>query len=135
VAGSAKILPDYPDVHVELTIDSGLTDIVAERFDAGVRLGESIAKDMVAVRIGRDLCVAVVGSPAYFAHHAKPRTPQDLASHQCINLRLPTARELYTWELGKGERDLRVRVEGQLVFNNVPMILRAAVAGSASPAC
>jgi DNA-binding transcriptional LysR family regulator len=82
-----KLLPDYPDVHVEPTIDSGLTDIVAERFDAGVRLGESIAKDMVAVRIGPDLCVAVVGSPAYFAHHAKPRTPQDLARHQCINLR------------------------------------------------
>jgi DNA-binding transcriptional LysR family regulator len=116
-----KLLPDYPDVHVELTIDSGLTDIVAERFDVGVRLGESIAKDMVAVRIGPDLCVAVVGSPAYFAHHAKPRTPQDLARHQCINLRLPTAGGLYAWELGKGERDLRVRVEGQLVFNNVPM--------------
>jgi DNA-binding transcriptional LysR family regulator len=124
-----KLLPDYPDVHVELTIDSGLTDIVAERFDVGVRLGESIAKDMVAVRIGPDLCVAVVGSPAYFAHHAKPRTPQDLARHQCINLRLPTAGGLYAWELGKGERDLRVRVEGQLEFNNVPMILRAAVAG------
>jgi DNA-binding transcriptional LysR family regulator len=124
-----KLLPDYPDVHVELTIDSGLTDIVTERFDVGVRLGESIAKDMVAVRIGPDLCVAVVGSPAYFAHHAKPRTPQDLASHQCINLRLPTAGGLYAWELGKGERELRVRVEGQLVFNNVPMILRAAVAG------
>jgi DNA-binding transcriptional LysR family regulator len=124
-----KLLPDYPDVHVELTIDSGLTDIVAERFDVGVRLGESIARDMVAVRIGPDLGVAVVGSPAYFAHHAKPRTPQDLASHQCINLRLPTAGGLYAWELGKGERDLRVRVEGQLVFNNVPMILRAAVAG------
>jgi DNA-binding transcriptional LysR family regulator len=124
-----KLLPDYPDVHVEPTIDSGLTDIVAERFDAGVRLGESIAKDMVAVRIGPDLCVAVVGSPAYFAHHAKPRTPQDLAGHQCINLRLPTAAGLYAWELGKGERDLRVRVEGQLMFNNVPMILRAAVAG------
>jgi DNA-binding transcriptional LysR family regulator len=124
-----KLLPDYPDVHVELSIDSGLIDIVAERFDAGVRLGESIAKDMVAVRIGPDLRMAAVGSPSYFARHAKPRTPQDLASHQCINLRLPTAGGLYAWELGKGGRELRVRVEGQLVFNNVPMIMRAAVAG------
>jgi DNA-binding transcriptional LysR family regulator len=124
-----KLLPDYPDVHVELTIDGGLTDIVAERFDAGVRLGESVAKDMVAVRIGPDMRMAVVGAPAYFAHHAKPRTPQDLASQQCINLRLPTAGGLYAWELGKGGRELRVRVEGQLVFNNVPMIMLAAMGG------
>jgi DNA-binding transcriptional LysR family regulator len=124
-----KLLPDYPDVHVELTIDGGLTDIVAERFDAGVRLGESVAKDMVAVRIGPDMRMAVVGAPAYFAQHAKPRTPQDLASHQCINLRLPTAGGLYAWELGKGGRELRVRVEGQLVFNNAPMIMLAAMGG------
>ncbi len=124
-----KLLPDYPDVRVELTIDAGFTDIVAERYDAGVRLGESIAKDMVAVRIGPDLRMAVVGSPAYFARHPKPRIPQDLASHRCINLRLPTAGGLYAWEFGKGGRELRVRVEGQLAFNNVPMIFRAAVAG------
>jgi DNA-binding transcriptional LysR family regulator len=124
-----KLLPGYPDVHVELAIDPGFTDIVAGRFDAGVRLGESIAKDMVAVRIGPDLRMAVVGSPAYFAHRAKPRVPQDLAGHQCINLRLPSAGGLYAWELRKGKRELRVRVEGQLAFNNVPMILRAAVAG------
>ena len=124
-----RLLPDYPDVHVEISIDTGLTDIVAERFDAGVRLGESIAKDMVAVRIGPDLRMAVVGAPSYFAAHPRPRTPQDLAHHRCINLRLPTAGGLYAWELEKGGRELRVRVEGQLAFNNVPMILRAAAAG------
>src|SRR5271166_5168792 len=86
-----KLLPNYPDVHVELVIESGFTDIVTERFDAGVRLGESIAKDMVAVRIGPDMRMAVVGSPAYFATTPKPRTPQDLAQHKCINLRLSTA--------------------------------------------
>nr|WP_294509666.1 LysR family transcriptional regulator [uncultured Rhodopila sp.] len=124
-----KLLPDYPDVHVEVSVDSGFTDIVAERFDAGVRLGESVARDMVAVRIGPDLRMAVVGAPAYFAAHPKPRAPQDLAQHRCINLRLPTAGGLYAWELEKGGRALRVRVDGQLAFNNVPMILRAAAAG------
>jgi DNA-binding transcriptional LysR family regulator len=124
-----RLLRDFPDVHVELHIESGFTDIVEERFDAGVRLGESIAKDMVAVRIGPEMRMAVVGSPAYFAKNPKPRTPQDLAHHQCINLRLPTAGGLYAWELGKGRREVRVRVEGQLAFNNVPMMMRAAVAG------
>jgi DNA-binding transcriptional LysR family regulator len=124
-----KLLPAYPDVHVELSIDSGFTDIVAERFDAGVRLGESIARDMVAVRIGPDLRMAVVGAPAYFAAHPKPRTPQDLAQHRCINLRLPTAGGFYAWEMEKAGRALRVRVDGQLASNNVPMILRAATAG------
>jgi DNA-binding transcriptional LysR family regulator len=124
-----RLLPGYPDIHVELSIDSGLTDIVAERFDAGVRLGESVAKDMVAVRIGPDLRMAVVGAPAYFAARPKPRTPQELAEHRCINLRQPTAGGLYAWELEKDGRALRVRVEGQLTFNNVRMILRAATAG------
>jgi DNA-binding transcriptional LysR family regulator len=124
-----KLLPNYPDVHVELVIEQSFTDIVAERFDAGVRLGESIAKDMVAVRIGPDLRMAVVASPAYFATNPKPRAPQDLARHQCINLRLPTAGGLYAWELQKGRRELHVRVDGQLVFNDVPMMLRAAAAG------
>ena len=123
------LLPRYPDVHVELSINSGFTDIVAERFDAGVRLGESIAKDMVAVRIGPDLRMAVVGSPAYFAAHPAPLTPQDLGAHACINLRLPTAGGLYAWEFGRQGRELKVRVEGQLAFNNVNMILRAAEAG------
>src|SRR3954470_21372215 len=94
-----KLLPDYPDIHVELAIDSGLTDIVAERFDAGVRLGESVAKDMVAMRIGPDLRMAVVDAPSYFVTRPKPRTPQELADHQCINLRQPTAGGLYAWEL------------------------------------
>lgn len=125
----ARLLPDYPDVHVELSIDSGLRDIVADRFDAGVRLGEQVAKDMIAVRVGPDLRMAVVGSPAYFAHHPRPRTPQDLARHMCINLRLPTLGGLYAWEFDKDGRELRVRVEGQLAFNNSGMILRAAKAG------
>jgi DNA-binding transcriptional LysR family regulator len=125
----SPLLHSYPDLHVELVIDSGLNDIVAERFDAGVRLGESIAKDMVAVRIGPDLRMAVVGAPAYFAEHARPKTPQDLADHRCINLRLPTAGGLYAWELEKGTRSLHVRVEGQLIFNNPRMIVRAALDG------
>lgn len=123
------LLPQYPDIHVEISIDHGFTDIVAERFDAGVRLGESVAKDMIAVRISPDLRMAVVGSPSYLAAHPKPRTPQDLARHQCINLRQPTAGGFYAWELEKNGRELRVRVEGQLAFNNVPMVLRAATAG------
>jgi DNA-binding transcriptional LysR family regulator len=123
------LLGSYPDLHVELTIDSGLTDIVAERFDAGVRLGESVAKDMIAVRIGGDLRMAVVGSPSYFADHPKPAMPQELADHRCINLRLPTAGGLYAWELEMGPRELRVRVDGQLISNNPQMIVRAAVDG------
>ena len=102
---------------------------MAERFDAGVRLGEAVAKDMVAVRIGPDLRMAVVGAPAYFAGRPEPRTPQDLADHRCINLRLSTLGGLYAWELEKDGRELRVRVEGQVASNNVPMILRAATAG------
>jgi DNA-binding transcriptional LysR family regulator len=124
-----ELLPNYPDVRIELVIEQSFTDIVAERFDAGVRLGESIAKDMVAVRIGPDLRMAVVGSPTYFAANPKPCTPQDLAQHKCINLRLPTAGGLYAWELQKGRRELHVRVDGQLALNNVPMILRASAAG------
>ncbi len=124
-----KLLPDYPDIRVEMSVNSGLTDIVAERFDAGIRLGEAVAKDMVAVRIGPDLRLAVVGAPSYFARRPRPRIPQDLAEHQCINLRLPTLGGLYAWELEKDGRELRVRVDGQLAFNNVPMVLRAATAG------
>jgi DNA-binding transcriptional LysR family regulator len=124
-----KLLRRYPDIHVELSIDSGLRDIVAERFDAGVRLGEALAKDMIGTRIGPDLRMAVIGSPAYFKGRKAPRTPQELADHRCINLRLLTARGLYAWELEKGGRELRVRVDGQIIVDNVPMILRAALAG------
>jgi len=124
-----KLLRRYPDIHVELSIDSGLRDIVAERFDAGVRLGEALAKDMIGTRIGPDLRMAVIGSPAYFKGRKAPRTPQELADHRCINLRLLTAGGLYAWELEKGGRELRVRVDGQIIVNNVPMILRAALAG------
>src|SRR3954463_5818823 len=112
-----KLLRQYPDIKVEIVIDYGLTDIVAERFDAGVRSGEQVAKDMIAVRIGPDMRSAVVGAPSYFANRPKPKTPQDLTTHSCINLRLPTHGGLYAWEFEKGKRELRVRVEGQLVFN------------------
>ncbi len=125
----AKLLPDYPDIKVEIVIDYGLTDIVAERFDAGVRTGEMVAKDMVAVRIGPDMRSAVVGAPSYFAKRPRPRTPQDLTSHACINLRLPTHGGLYAWEFAKAGRDLRVRVEGQLVFNGTAPMLDAALGG------
>src|SRR5271166_4424845 len=124
-----KLLSSYPDIHVELSIDSGLTDIVTERLDAGVRLGEALAKDMIAVRIGPDLRMAVVGSPACFKTRPIPRTPHDLAEHQCINLRMLSAGGLYAWDLEKDGRELRVRVEGQLAFNNVNMIVRAVTAG------
>lgn len=124
-----RLLPDYPDIHVELSIDSSFTDIVTERFDAGVRLGEALAKDMVAVRIGPELRMIVVGAPTYFERHPPPRTPHDLAGHQCINLRMVTSGGLYAWELEKDGREIRVRVEGQLTFNSVPAIVRAAAAG------
>jgi DNA-binding transcriptional LysR family regulator len=123
------LLHSYPDLHVELVIESSLTDIVTQRLDAGVRLGESIAKDMVAVRIGPELRMAVVGSPSYFRDHPPPKTPQALSDHRCINLRLPTAGGLYAWELEKGSRDLHVRVDGQVTFNNARMIVRAAMDG------
>jgi DNA-binding transcriptional LysR family regulator len=125
----AKLLPRYPDIKVELAIDYGLTDIVAERYDAGVRLGEQVAKDMIAVRIGPDFSMAVVGSPGYFASRPKPRKPQDLTSHACINIRLPTHGAIYAWEFEKRGRELKVRVDGQLVFNNVGLRMNAVLAG------
>jgi DNA-binding transcriptional LysR family regulator len=126
----AKLLPDYPDIKIEIIVDYGLTDIVAERYDAGVRLGEQVAKDMIAVRIGPDMRMAVVGAPSYFAAHPRPRRPQDLTDHRCINLRLPTYGGLYAWEFEKGGRELKVRVEGPLVFNNIGLRLKAALGGA-----
>jgi DNA-binding transcriptional LysR family regulator len=122
-------LRQYPDIKIEIVIDYGLTDIVAERFDAGVRGGEQVAKDMIAVRIGPDLRMAVVGAPAYFKKRPAPKTPQELVEHTCINLRLPTHGGLYAWEFEKGGRELRVRVDGQLVFNGTTQMITAALAG------
>jgi len=124
-----RLLPHYPDVRVELSVDQALTDIVAERYDAGVRLGEQVARDMIAVRIGPDMRMAVVGAPAYFATRPKPKTPHDLTHHTCINLRFPTLGGLYAWEFEKDGRALNVRVDGPLVFNVMPMILKAATDG------
>jgi len=124
-----RLLPSYPDIKVEVMTDYGLTNIVAERYDAGIRLGEQVAKDMIAVRVGPDLRMAVVGAPSYFANRKRPRTPQDLTSHNCINLRLPTYGGLYAWEFEKAGRELHARVEGQLVFNGTASMLNAALNG------
>lgn len=124
-----KFLPEYPDINIEIIVDYGLTDIVAERYDAGVRLGEQVAKDMIAIRISPDMRMAVVGTPGYFEVRPKPLTPQELTNHNCINLRLPTYGSIYAWEFEKDGRELRVRVEGQLVFNTVALRLNAALAG------
>lgn len=126
----ALFLPQYPDITVEIIVDYGLTDIVAERYDAGVRPGEQVAKDMIAVRIGPDLRMAVVGAPSYFANRRAPKEPQDLTDHNCINLRLPTYGGLYAWEFEKRGREVRVRVEGQLVLNATTQMVHAALSGS-----
>jgi len=125
----SKFLPQYPDINVEVMIDYGLTDIVAQRFDAGVRSGGQVAKDMIAARIGPDMRMAVVGAPSYFAKRSLPKKPQELTSHNCINLRLPTYGGLYAWEFEKGGRELRVRVEGQFILNGTTPMLNAALAG------
>jgi DNA-binding transcriptional LysR family regulator len=125
----ARFLADYPDIKVELTIEHGFTDIVAGRYDAGVRLGEQVARDMIAVPIGPEMRMAVVGSPGYFKGRKNPRTPQDLAAHECINLRFTTSGGLYAWEFEKDRRELKVRVEGQLAFNNGGLCMKAALEG------
>src|SRR5216684_1738441 len=125
----AKLLREYPDIKVEIICDYGMTDIVTQRFDAGVREGEQVAKDMIAVRIGPDARMAVVGAPSYFRNRREPKKPQELVEHSCINLRLPTHGGLYPWEFEKGARELKVRVEGQLVFNGPLQMLNAALAG------
>ena len=126
----APLLREYPDIKVEIIIDYGLTDIVAQGFDAGVRSGEQVAKDMIAVRIGPDIRMAIVGAPSYFERKPVPTTPQDLIGHNCINLRLPSRGGVYVWEFQKSGRELRVRVEGQFTFNATGQILNAALAGS-----
>ena len=125
----AKLLRDHPDIKVEIAVDYGLTDIVTQRYDAGVRSGEQVGKDMIAVRIGPDISMAVVGAPSYFRKHPEPKRPQDLIGHNCINLRLPTHGALYAWEFEKSGRELKVRVEGQLTFNTSALMLDAALAG------
>ncbi|SEJ75688.1 DNA-binding transcriptional regulator, LysR family [Sphingomonas sp. OV641] len=124
-----RILPYHPDIHVEIVVDYGLTDIVAQGYDAGVRLGEQVAKDMIAVRIGPDMRMAVVGSPAYFATRPRPETPQDLTTHNCINIRLPTYGGLFAWEFERDGRELRVRVEGQIVVNHGAVRLASVLDG------
>lgn len=124
-----RFLPDYPDIQVEIIIDYGLTDIVAEGYDAGVRMGEQVAKDMIAVRIGPDMRMAVVASPAYFEKYPRPKSPQDLTAHKCINIRLPTYGGLFPWDLEKNDREVKVRGDGQLVFNSLSMRLSSALDG------
>jgi DNA-binding transcriptional LysR family regulator len=124
-----KLRRDYPDITVEIDVDNGLTDIVAGRYHAGVRLGESVDKDMIAVPISPDLRMAVVGAPSYFARHPKPRLPKDLTAHACINLRLPTFGGYYAWELEKAGKEMKVRVDGPLAFNSSKLVVEAALAG------
>jgi DNA-binding transcriptional LysR family regulator len=124
-----KFLRQFPDINVELTLDNGLTDIVRERYDAGVRMGEHLAKDMISARIGPDFCLAVVGAPSYFAERPKPNHPKELVRHKCINFRLPSFGGLYAWEFEEDGREIKIRVEGQLVFNNSFNILEAALDG------
>lgn len=125
----AKFLRHYSDIKVEITVDHTLIDIVAQRYDAGVRSGEQVAKDMIAVRIGPDMRMAVVGAPSYFTKRLPPKKPQDLTDHKCINLRLATYGGLYAWEFERGGRELKVRVDGQLIFNGTAQMLNAALAG------
>lgn len=126
---AAALMREYPDITIEIAADQRFTDIVAERFDAGVRLGESVEKDMIAVRIGPDLRMLVVGSPAYLARNGQPEVPDDLTHHTCINLRLPTLGGIYAWELGRDGRNINVRVEGQFTCNDPDLVIEAAAAG------
>lgn len=123
------VLKDYPDIKVELNTDNAFRNIVEDRFDAGVRLGESVDKDMIAVRIGPDWRLVAVGSPAYFATLPAPRSPQELVAHNCINHRQSRSGGLYTWEFEKGDKELRVRVDGQLTFSTSYAMIDAAANG------
>jgi DNA-binding transcriptional LysR family regulator len=124
-----RFLPDHPDIKVEIIVDYGLIDIVSAGYDAGVRVGEQVAKDMIAVRIGPEMRMAVVRSPSYIERYGVPKTPQDLTSHNCIATRLPTYGGLFAWGLEKDGHELKVRSEGQLVFNNLAMRLHSALDG------
>lgn len=124
-----RFLPDNPDINIELIVDYGLTDIVAQGYDAGVRMGEQVAKDMIAVQIGPDMRMAVVASPKYFKQHPLPQSPHDLMEHNCINVRLPTYGGIFPWDLEKDGQDVNVRVEGQLVFNNLALRVKSALDG------
>src|SRR3954451_684127 len=125
----APVLRANPDLHVEFIVDYGLSNIVSDRYDAGVRSGEQVAKDMIAVRIAPDMRMAVVGAPSYFKGREEPGKPRDLIAHRCINLRLPTHGSLYAWEFERGNRELKVRVEGQLTCNGTAQLLNGALAG------
>lgn len=125
----SKVLHKYPEIKIEIMTDYGLTDIVADRYDIGIRHGDQVAKDMIAVRIAADMKMAIVGSPTYLENKPQPKKPQDLMQHNCINLRLPTLGGFYAWELKKGSREVQVRVEGQLSFNGSYHMLDAALAG------
>ncbi|MBK5122198.1 LysR family transcriptional regulator [Burkholderia sp. R-69980] len=125
----SKVIQNYPGITVELTVDYSLSDIVSQRYDVGVRLGDRVAKDMIAVRIGPDLRIAVVASSSYFAKRTKPKEPQDLAEHNCVNLRLPTHGALLPWDFEKDHHEVKARVNGQWVFSSSEPILRAALAG------
>jgi DNA-binding transcriptional LysR family regulator len=122
-------LPKYPDIKIEISSDNRFADIVGERFDIGIRLGDDVAKNMIAVRVAQDMRIVVVGSPAYFAGHPQPSTPQDLGEHDCIGLRLPTHGGLLPWEFKQGARAVNAHVKGRLVFNQNQLIVEAALAG------
>ncbi|MBB5415760.1 LysR family transcriptional regulator [Paraburkholderia atlantica] len=124
-----RLLPSYPDIKVEVTVDYGLSNIVEERYDIGVRFGNQVAKDMIAVRISPDIPMAIVGAPSYFQNREVPKTPEDLLDHECITLRMTTTKALYAWELKKGKRETQARVGGQLTFNTQPQMVRAALDG------
>lgn len=123
------LLREYPDINIELVNDYALSDIVADRYDAGVRLGDQVTNGMISVRIGPDVRFAVVGSPEYFKKHSVPLTPNDLTGHRCVNLRLTTHGGLYAWEFEKEGREIRVRVDGQLTFNEIFQVVDAAREG------
>jgi len=124
-----NFLTRYPDIKLELVSDDGLTDIVAERYDAGVRMGEQLAKDMISARIGPDMRFAVVGAASYFKKHPEPLRPQDLVRHTCLNQRLPTLGGFWPWEFEENGREIKIRVEGQVAFSNTYDVLEAALAG------